>query len=55
MSMIIDLIRIAVVDMDFDPAEKGMIERIGKSLGFSAQEIEKLVMYGFDLMNKEAS
>lgn len=55
MSMIIDLIRVAVVDMDFDPTEKAMIEKIGKSMGFSEQEIKKLVMYGFDLMNEKAS
>ena len=52
MSMIIDLIRIAVSDQDFAPAEKAMIEKIGKSMGFSREELDKLVMYGFELMTK---
>lgn len=55
MSMIIDLIRIAVSDQDFAPSEKELIEKIGKGLGFSEDELKKLVMYGFDLMTKEAS
>ena len=55
MSMIIDLIRIAVADQDFAPAEKDMIEKIGKSMGFSREELDKLVMYGFELMTKEAA
>jgi uncharacterized tellurite resistance protein B-like protein len=54
MSMIIDLIRIAVSDKDFAPAEKDMIEKIGKSMGFSREELDKLVMYGFELMAKGA-
>ena len=54
MSMIIDLIRIAVADKDFAPAEKDMIEKIGKSMGFSREELDKLVMYGFELMAKGA-
>ncbi len=52
MSMIIDLIRIAVSDQDFAPAEKDLIETIGKSMGFNREELDKLVMYGFDLMTK---
>ncbi len=52
MSMIVDLIRIAVADQDFAPAEKEMIEKIGKSMGFNREEIDKLVMYGFELMAK---
>ena len=52
MTMIIDLIRIAVSDKDFAPAEKEMIEKIGKSMGFSREELDKLVMYGFELMAK---
>ena len=52
MSMIVDLIRIAVSDQDFAPAEKAMIEKIGKSMGFSREELDKLVMYGFELMTK---
>lgn len=52
MSMIIDLIRIAVADQDFAPQEKEMIHTIGKSLGFNHDEIEKLVMYGFELMTQ---
>ena len=55
MTMIIDLIRIAVSDQDFAPSEKALIEKIGKGLGFSDEEIKKLVMYGFELMTKEAS
>lgn len=52
MSMIIDLIRIAVADKDFAPQEKEMIHTIGRSLGFNHDEIEKLVMYGFELMTQ---
>ena len=52
MSMIIDLIRIAVSDKDFAPSEKAMIESIGKSMGFNRDELDKLVMYGFDLMTQ---
>jgi uncharacterized tellurite resistance protein B-like protein len=52
MTMIIDLIRIAVADKDFAPSEKDMIEKIGKSMGFSREELDKLVMYGFELMTK---
>ena len=52
MTMILDLIRIAVADKDFAPAEKEMIEKIGKSMGFSREELDKLVMYGFELMAK---
>lgn len=54
MSMIIDLIRIAVSDQDFAPTEKELIEKIGKGLGFSSEEVDKLVLYGFELMTKEA-
>ena len=52
MTMILDLIRIAVSDKDFAPAEKDMIEKIGRSMGFSREELDKLVMYGFELMAK---
>jgi uncharacterized tellurite resistance protein B-like protein len=52
MTMILDLIRIAVADKDFAPAEKDMIEKIGKSMGFSREELDKLVFYGFELMAK---
>jgi uncharacterized tellurite resistance protein B-like protein len=52
MTMIIDLIRIAVADKDFAPAEKDMIDKIGKSMGFSREELDKLVLYGFELMAK---
>ena len=52
MSMIIDLIRIAVSDQDFAPSEKDMIEKIGKSMGFSREELDKLIMYGFELMTE---
>jgi uncharacterized tellurite resistance protein B-like protein len=54
MTMIIDLIRIAVADKDFAPTEKELIEKIGKSMGFSREELDKLVMYGFELMAKGA-
>lgn len=50
MGMVLDLVRIAVADQDFAPAEKTMIEEIGKSMGFSREEVDKLVMYGFELM-----
>ena len=53
MTMIIDLIRIAVSDKDFAPTEKDMIEKIGKSMGFSREELDKLVMYGFELMTEQ--
>ena len=52
MTMIIDLIRIAVADKDFAPTEKDMIDKIGKSMGFSREELDKLVLYGFELMAK---
>jgi len=52
MSMIIDLIRIAVADQDFAAKEKEMIHTIGTNLGFSQQEVDQLVMYGFELMVK---
>lgn len=55
MSMIIDLIRIAVSDNDFAKSEKAMIQEVGKGLGFSGEEVDKLVMYGFELMNEQAS
>jgi len=50
MSMVIDLIRIAVSDQDFAEPEKAMIRDIGSRMGFSEQEVDKLVMYGFELM-----
>ena len=53
MTMIIDLIRIAVADNDFAPAEKEMIQKIGKDLGFNEDEIRKLVMFGFELMSSQ--
>lgn len=52
MSMIIDLIRVAVSDKDFDPTEKELLLKIGKSLGFRREEMDKLVMYGFELMTQ---
>ena len=52
MTMIIDLIRIAVADQDFANKEKEMIHEIGTNLGFSQQEVDQLVMYGFELMVK---
>jgi uncharacterized tellurite resistance protein B-like protein len=55
MSMIIDLIRIAVSDNDFAASEKAMIQEVGKGLGFSEDEVDKLVMFGFELMNQKAS
>ena len=55
MSMVIDLIRIAVADNDFAAAEKAMVQDIGKNLGFSEEELNKLVMFGFELMSGSAS
>ena len=57
MTMVLDLIRIAVSDMNFAPTEKDMIGKIGRSMGFSDEELNKLIMYGFELMggNKEAA
>ncbi len=50
MTMILDLIRIAVADQDFDKKEKEMIQVVGKNLGFNPQEVDQLVLYGFELM-----
>jgi uncharacterized tellurite resistance protein B-like protein len=50
MTMIIDLIRVAVADKDFADKEKDMIRQIGHSLSFAPDEIDKLVLYGFELM-----
>ena len=50
MTMIVDLIRIAVADQDFDKKEKEMIQAVGKNLGFNPQEVDQLVLYGFELM-----
>ena len=55
MSMIIDLIRVAVSDQNFAPTEKEMIGKIGKSMGFADEELEKLVMYGFELMGDKGA
>ncbi len=52
MSMVIDLIRVAVADADFDAKEKEMILEIGQNLGFSQQEMDQLIMFGFELMMK---
>ncbi len=52
MSMIIDLIRVAVADQDFDRKEKEMVADIGKSLGFKQEEVDKLVLFGFALMTQ---
>jgi uncharacterized tellurite resistance protein B-like protein len=52
MSMIIDLIRVAVADQDFDKKEKELVADIGRSLGFREDEVDKLVLYGFELMTK---
>ena len=51
MSMVLDLIRIAVSDMNFAPPEKEGITKIGRSMGFSDEELNKLIMYGFELMS----
>ena len=55
MSMVIDLIRVAVADNDFAASEKAMIQDIGKNLGFNEDELNKLVMFGFELMSGSAS
>ncbi|MBI3993556.1 MAG: hypothetical protein HY342_09795 [Candidatus Lambdaproteobacteria bacterium] len=55
MSMVIDLIRIAVADNDFAASEKAMIQDIGKNLGFNEDELNKLVLFGFELMSGKAS
>ena len=52
MAMIIDLIRVAVADNDFDKKEKEMVADIGKNLGFKDEEVDKLVLYGFELMTR---
>ncbi len=52
MSMIIDLIRVAVADQDFDAKEKEMVQAVGKSLGFKQDEVDQLVLYGFELMTR---
>ncbi len=51
MSMIIDMIRVAVSDKNFPPSEKDMVMKVGKSMGFSDEELDKLILYGFELMN----
>jgi hypothetical protein len=53
MSMLIDLIRVAVSDKNFPQTEKDMIQKVGKSMGFTDEELDKLILYGFELMNKE--
>lgn len=52
MSMIIDLIRVAVSDQDFDKKEKELVAEIGYSLGFQDEEVDKLVLFGFEMMTK---
>ena len=47
-TMLIDLIRVAVADNDLPPPEKEMIRRIGKDLGFNETELRQLVMFGFE-------
>jgi uncharacterized tellurite resistance protein B-like protein len=53
MSMLIDLIRVAVADKNFPQTEKDMVLKVGRSMGFSEDEMDKLILYGFELMNKE--
>ena len=53
MTMVLDLVRIAVSDMNFAPKEKEHFNKIGRSMGFSDEELNKLVMYGFELMNEK--
>ena len=48
--MIIDLIRVALADKDFAESEQEMIREVGQTLSFAPDEIDKLVMYGFELM-----
>ena len=55
MTMIVDLIRIAVADKDFAATEKDLIQKIGKSLGFNREELDKLIMYGFELMTQDGA
>jgi uncharacterized tellurite resistance protein B-like protein len=50
MAMIVDLIRVAVADQDFDAKEKELVQNVGKSLGLKPEEVDKLVLYGFELM-----
>jgi uncharacterized tellurite resistance protein B-like protein len=52
MTMILDLIRVAVSDMNFAPVEKEMIQKTGRSMGFGQAELDKLIAYGFELMAK---
>ena len=52
MTMIIDLIRVAVADQDFDTKDKELVQSIGKSLGLKEDEVDRLVLYGFELMAK---
>ena len=37
-------------ERDFDKKEKEMIQVVGKNLGFNPQEVDQLVLYGFELM-----
>ncbi|MDH4120619.1 MAG: TerB family tellurite resistance protein [Deltaproteobacteria bacterium] len=55
MTMLIDMVRIAVVDKDFAASEEQMVRTVGETLGFASAEVEKLVAFGFELMGKEAS
>ena len=52
MSLILDLIRVAVSDKNFPQTEKDMVLKVGKSMGFTEEEMDKLILYGFELMNK---
>jgi len=54
MSMMIDMVRVAVSDKHFPDSEKVMLMKVGKSLGFSEGEVEKLILYGFELMAQSA-
>ena len=43
MTMIIDLIRVAVADKDFAESEKEMIREVGQTLSFAPEEIDEMI------------
>jgi len=52
MTVLLDMVRIAVADKDFAAKEEEMVRHVGETLGFSTGEVDKLVAYGFELMSK---
>ncbi len=55
MLMMVDLARIAVVDSDFDPKERQLLETVGDRLGLSDEETHKVIAIGFDMMRRQSA